>query len=553
MAKPTATITNNLDFDVDIYDVYNTSTSDPKGLLTYTKLGAITSRAAGQAVQTIHVASSLQATRTGNIDALNKNYYVQFPVAVLPVSPFADSNSFTLSSDLQQGMEQSFQFIKYAQANPTSRLATNFRKALGDTKDTTSQATAVDAFFKGTGSFPKCTFSTWTAVVTWQAQFTSVWQGTYYLYSLGSSTTPPVHVATLAIVSSASSSAVLTMAAAEDQKTNVVMVGDGSMQEEKEGTGNQSVALTPCWLNIPQSSKKDSKTAPASVIGVAFSGTINGIAVAGNLNKLDLPDASHPSKKDNDKHELAAFVINTISQIVNTLITFGMLYIMIKDHQQAKKQRRNAAQDGAANRDQAEQRERQADEAARPGEAQQEVEARGNAEGRVPEVQQRYDAARQAVELQETRATLNRQEGRLMEVLNQGPANPSIEEATDSLSKAETELKKAHDLAKTVSERNIVIGDVETQLKMTSGQIEKQLADNSRMFTEQEQKALQNTQKALENQNTETERVRASQNAQEAENEKDPSERVNEESFENAEGREFEGGEFSGGEFHGRG
>ena len=537
MVKPSATITNNLDFDVDIYDLYD---------MTYTKLETMKSKAAGQTVQTNHVASSLQATRTGNIDALNKNYYVQFPVAVLPVAPFAKPNSFTLSSDLQQGMEQSFQFIKYTQANPTSQLATNFRKALGENKDTTIQATAVDAFFKGTGSFPKCTLSTWTAVVTWQTQFTSAWQGTYYLYSLGSSTTSPVHVATLAIVSSASSSAVLTMAAAEDQKTNVVMVGDGSMHEEKEGTGNLSVALTPCWLNIPQSSKKDSKTAPATVIGVAFSGTINGIAVAGNLNKLDLPDASDKSKKDDDKHELAAFVINTISQIVNTLLTFGMLYIMIKDHQQAKKQRRNAAQEGAANQAQAEDRERQADEDARQLEAQQEDAARGNAEARVPEVQQRYDAARQGVELQETRATLNRQERRLMEALSEGAANQSIEDAAEGLSNAETELKKAHDLTKTVAERNIVIGDIDTQLKTTSGQIEKQLADDSIKFTQQEQKALQDTQKALENLNTETERVRASQKAQEAENERKPSEPVNEESFENAEGREFSGGEFHG-------
>jgi hypothetical protein len=86
--NPIATITNKLGFDVDIYDVFNPNAST-QGLLTYTKLATVPTGTAAQQVQTIHFASQLQATRSGNITALsNVNYYKQFPVAVLAVSPF---------------------------------------------------------------------------------------------------------------------------------------------------------------------------------------------------------------------------------------------------------------------------------------------------------------------------------------------------------------------------------------------------------------------------------------------------------------------------------
>ena len=138
-----AIITNNLGYDVDIYDVYNPNAST-QGPLTYTKLATVPNGATAQQVQTIHCASHLLAMRTGNITALNNNYYQQFPVALLPISSFDPSTAFTLTSDMQQGMEESFKFIKYAQANPSSQLATNFRTALGDK---TNQKSAVNTFF----------------------------------------------------------------------------------------------------------------------------------------------------------------------------------------------------------------------------------------------------------------------------------------------------------------------------------------------------------------------------------------------------------------------
>lgn len=63
-SNPVATITNNLDCDVDIYDVFNPNTIADPGTsvaLTYTKLAIVPKGATSQKVQTIHPASQLQA------------------------------------------------------------------------------------------------------------------------------------------------------------------------------------------------------------------------------------------------------------------------------------------------------------------------------------------------------------------------------------------------------------------------------------------------------------------------------------------------------------
>ncbi|ENH73688.1 hypothetical protein FOC1_g10000525 [Fusarium oxysporum f. sp. cubense race 1] len=153
---PTATITNNLGFDVDIYDVFNPDTTKP-GPLTYTFVVTVPNGASAQQVQTIRRYSQLQA------------------------------------------------------------MPMDFRTALGDK---TSQEDAVNKFFQGTGSFKLCILSTWIAVFGWQTQFTSPWQGTYYLNSL------------------------------DNENTGVVMAGNGSMQEKDPGLGNISLALAPAWLNV---------------------------------------------------------------------------------------------------------------------------------------------------------------------------------------------------------------------------------------------------------------------------------------------------------------
>lgn len=72
------TITNNLDCSVDIYDVFDPNTNSDPGTsvaLTYAKLATVIKGASSQKVQAIHPASQPQAMVTGNIEALNNNYY----------------------------------------------------------------------------------------------------------------------------------------------------------------------------------------------------------------------------------------------------------------------------------------------------------------------------------------------------------------------------------------------------------------------------------------------------------------------------------------------
>jgi hypothetical protein len=96
------TIINNLGCDVDIYDVLDPNTNaDPSTsvALTYTKLATVPKGATSQNVQTIRPASQLQAIITGNIEALNNNYYQEFTVAVMGTSRFSNFD-FNIRNDM---------------------------------------------------------------------------------------------------------------------------------------------------------------------------------------------------------------------------------------------------------------------------------------------------------------------------------------------------------------------------------------------------------------------------------------------------------------------
>lgn len=331
--NPTAAITNNLGYDVDIYDVFNHNTNQE--LLTYTKLATVPNGASKQQVQTIHPSSQLQAMRTGNIAAFNNDYFQQFPVAVIVTTPFVKNASYTLTPAMQQAMEQTFKFLKYAEANPDATMAEDLRKALAD-KD---QTTAVNKFLAGTSTFQQATMSTYTAVMSWQSQFTSPWQGTYYLYSVPSSTgttsTNPALIATLDITSSAqANSATLTMAGTGGQSATLVMVGDGTMQEQDAGIGNLSVRLRPVWMNINQT------TTQTSAIGVAFTGTVNGTQVSGNLNRLKIPDPSDDSDSAAGHDAVNSDMLSKVESLVGMLAGFVMIFDFAKKIKEELTQKR---------------------------------------------------------------------------------------------------------------------------------------------------------------------------------------------------------------------
>ena len=535
--NPIATIANNLGFDVDIYDVYNPNAST-QGPLTYMNLATVPNGATEQ-VQTIHYASQLQAMRTGKITALNNNYYQQFPVAVLAVSPSAPSLAFTLTSDMQQGMEESFKFIKYAQANPSSQLATNFGTALGDK---TSQKNAVNTFFQGTASFKQCTLTTWTAVFSWQAQFTNPWQGTYYLYSLGSSSagsttgsSTPALVATLAIVASAkANSAVLTMAGTDNENTPVVMVGDGSVQEQNPDTGNLSVDLTPTWLNIIQTSQSSGNTVTNYVIGAAFTGTINGVTVTGNLNQLAIPSPSDPSKNATDKNSANAFTLSSMAQLVGMLTGIGKLYYMAKGYNQAKTQKENDVQKDGNSESVTEKAVNQVDadyQANNVPLVAAESEKLENSI--VPEVMDAYKQVDQAADIQNKEAAVEAQGNELMGILEEFPPSEATEVAAENLATAQTDLEKATDPATSPADRDAAMTDAMTTLKDTSTELNNESPGIRNQLPQEEQKAQQDTEDALNKEQEEADAAEQNEKEQEQQDENNPGQEVDEDDFEN--------------------
>ncbi|KAF4446687.1 hypothetical protein F53441_9729 [Fusarium austroafricanum] len=532
-ANPIASITNNSGSSVDIYDVFNPST-DPKmqGPLTYKKLDTIPNNSTKK-VQTIHFASQLQAMVTGNITALNSLYYQQFPVAVLAVSPFADSNDFTITSDNQQGMVDSFKFIKYSQANPSSQLATQFRDALGDTK---SQKDAVNKFFQNTGSFKLCTLTTWTAAFTWQAQFTNPWQGTYYLYSVDKA---PALVATLAITASAANnSAVLTMSGTNNQNTPVVMAGDGTMSEQNQGTGNLSIVLKPTWLNVAQTSQQDGKTVSNYVIGAAFTGTINGQKVAGNLNQLAIPDPSDKSKNANNKNSANCFSMNSLEGLVGMLTGIGMLYYMAKGHKQAENQKERDVQKDSKNKKEADDKVEKAEKDYQKDSVPQVKEQAQKVEPTVPQVQQGYKEVVQAQDIQSKQDTIRQQEKSLEEVLEGGAPSQATEDTAMSLAKARDEVAKAADPTTSPAERESSLNDASTTLTKTSEDIQTALKDQAEELPKEEAEKLQDAQEAIDQVQEEAQAEKEVQEEQEKRDEESPENDVEEGVFEKPEGRE---------------
>lgn len=349
--NPNVKIVNSTSIDIEIFDVYNNS-GDPKGVLTYTSLGKI---AAGdsQDIQTIHFASQLQAMYTGQISDLNNNYYYQFPVAVLPVSGFDDVTSYSFTDDDKVAMEQSFKFIKFTTANPDSNISKDFATALASD----DQDTAVNDFFAKSASFKKCTIDSWSAVVSWQTQLFSAWQGLYYLYNTSDDGTQIKLIGEVNIVSDENdNSAVFTTANsdgsvnANDQSTTLVMTGSGSISEENVGMGDVSISLTPSWFSVLQTSKDGSTS---YVIDSVLSGTIGSTKVLGSKEKITLPSSSgggdgnssgnsSGSKDSGSKDsglDYAIKILNIVFSSLNVIVQTSMLLVMVMQLRKDKAQK----------------------------------------------------------------------------------------------------------------------------------------------------------------------------------------------------------------------
>jgi hypothetical protein len=329
------TITNNLKIQVDVFDVFNPASSGQSLPYLYTKLATIAAGATA-AVTTIRDACQLEAMFTGAITELDNLYYYQFPIKFMsgtkrpagnpPPAPYSIEESDRLANI------QSFLFHKFAMANPNSALTKNLNAAL----KSTNVIDNVNAFFSGTQNFKNCTLASWNAVMTWLQQFTSGWQGPYYLYQKAPNPMPsgyvPSLVATLNILSDATTnSATLKLCAADEsgdpvyatppQTTTVTMAGDGTMTDANPGL-DVTLTLTPVWLNVVQTTMKDNAPVASYLIGSAVCGTVAGNEVVSSQTARQIPG----KKSDPNKEVTFDSVFGKICQAVGLLVGIVMLY-----------------------------------------------------------------------------------------------------------------------------------------------------------------------------------------------------------------------------------
>lgn len=535
-SKPKATITNNSGIDVEIFDVYNTS-GDPNGKLTYTSLGKIK---AGQAqdIQTIHFASQLQAMYTGAVSALNNKFYYQFPVAVFGISKLSKATTYTISEDDKTGMEQAFQFIKYSTANADSKLAQDFRTALAD-KD---QKTKVDAFFAQTGSFNKCNLVKWTAVTSWQSQFTSAWQGPYYLYNVPQ-TKDGSDIKLIAVVNITSTAtdnkAIISIAnangevSAQSQAVALDMAGNSVLSEAKVGAGDLTVNLQPVWINVVQT---NSDSTMNYLIGSVLSGTVNGIKVIGTQQSRDLPASKNKGKTEKDKlkeasewSKIISGLLSPFSSVAGLVISAGMLYYMAKGHNEAKTQKMNdaenkASKDSTVTQDQVKQEQQKIEEQYKdsvPTELQAEVQAKEADIGKLKAANSDVVKAQKQAVLENT---VDSQVEQLEEVLETEAPTDALENTAKKLADIQTNIENGGDLDVTESDLAQVKQDVEAELTKRGNEMQAYERD-----------ALQEAQDAMDRQAEQSKELAEAQAEKKTELEKEPSEELSEDTFEEPE------------------
>ncbi len=352
-------ITNNLSVAVDIFDVFNSATTDTVVPYTYTKLGTIAAGATGT-ITTIRNVAMLEAMTTGNIAEINNNYFYQFPIKFMSGTQFSFGTpaplAYTIEEEDRTSMIQSFLFHKFAMANPDSALTKNLNSAIAK-----GDSDSINSFFAGTKNFQSCTLSSWNAVMTWLQMFTSGWQGPYYLYENAPSPLPsgyvPVLIATLNIVSTEQANSATLSMCTEDSKgnpvypspaqnTTVVMNGDGTMGDENPGT-DTPVTLTPVWMNVIQTTMKDGVPQSSYLAGPAVTGTVANNKVVSSQTARQLPD------KPADANTSASFdsIFGKLCQTVGLIVGLVMLYEIIEKKMSSKSAAEEKAKSEAKSED----------------------------------------------------------------------------------------------------------------------------------------------------------------------------------------------------------
>jgi hypothetical protein len=498
LKNPIATITNNVSVDVDIYDVFNPSNS-ANAVLTYTKLDTVKQGETKQ-IQTIHLASQLQAMYTGVIPALNGNYYYQFPVAVMAILAIGSKKqtSYTITDDDKTGMEQSFLFQKYVVANADSQIAKDFFAALNDP----DQEKAVNKFFASTKNFKTCTLAKWTAAVSWCSQFTSAWQGPYYLYSVPpkDSSTAPTLIATVNIVSTPTADSAVLALGDPSQNTALSMNGQG-LEESNVGEGDISVSLKPAWINLVQT---DDQGNTRYLIGNALSGVVNGITVfgTGQARTISNPDDSaDQQKKDQQDQKDFDRWFSKITTLISLGVAILTAYFFYKQLKAGETQKTNNSAEEAARKSGGD--DDNAVDDAIEKENDDYKESFSDDSGEIPLVRKRVakvpEETKKAVEEVVKQEKVNKLENvvddqveKLSDVLEKKPPTDDIENTAGTLSEVQSDIKDIQDGkpgAKSVEEVKTSLKDVSTTIETQSK------ADDWKQY---EKKALETTKEDID-------------------------------------------------------
>jgi hypothetical protein len=354
----TVAITNQLRVPLDVYDQFDPSTAGHTQPLLYTRLATVAPGATAN-VTTIRTVSLLIGAITGPIAELNGNHYLQFPVKAMSGTQVTFGNppplAYTITEADRATAILSFNFHKFAMANPSSALTKNFNDALK------TGFSAVDAFFKATANFQACTMASWHIIVTWLDSIFSGWQGPYFLYEAPPSTTaadsPPRLIATLGIEVE-TNTAVVTLCSSDEsgtpvfsaplQQTTLEIVTDGTMREVNAGT-DMPVSLTPMWMNVIQTPIVDGKPTPKYLIGSAVTGTVGGTQVISSQTARQLP--GKPATKSASEQSSFDKMLAKAAEIIGALAGLVAIYefskkLFAKGENQKEANKRDASDEG---------------------------------------------------------------------------------------------------------------------------------------------------------------------------------------------------------------
>jgi hypothetical protein len=323
----------------------------------------------------------------------------------------------------------------------------------------------------------------------------------------------------------------------------VVMAGNGSMQEQDVGNGSISVSLSPVWLNLSQTSQVNGKTVSNYVIRAAFTGTIDGVNVVGNLNQLAIPSRSDTSNSARDKNSANGFSPNSLEGLAGILASIGMLYYMAKDHKQTEVQKKNDAAEGP--NPQAKIREVETQY--------QTVEVAhmrlrfARVESMVSNVRQAYKVVGQANDIQSTQDTIREHAGRLMEILATSKAIDAIEQVPDDLFETINELKEALNPITSVGGRGEALHNVHTALNKICTSLQNALQDQSNDLETGAEETIRDAQEAIDTVQEQSEAQEQSQKEQEEQDNRDVTEPVDDSQY--GEPKEQDSPRFEDGQF----